>query len=81
MELGLFVEFSRGLMIYCLFTFLYSYVQNEQGKLLDFNDSDSDSDDGSDSGSDDGSESSQDDPNDTLLVVSTGMLEYAFAAR
>ena len=45
MELGLFVEFSRGLMIYFLFTFLYSYVQNEQGKLLDFNDSDSDSDD------------------------------------
>jgi len=30
---------------------------------------------------DDGSESSQHDPNDTLLVVSTGMLEYAFAAR
>jgi hypothetical protein len=45
MELGLFVEFSRGLIIYFLLTFLYSYVQNEQGKLLDYDFSDSDDDD------------------------------------
>lgn len=46
MELGLFIEFSRGIMIYFLLSFLYSYVQNEQRKLLDYDFSDSDSDDG-----------------------------------
>lgn len=46
MELGMFVEFSRGIMIYFLLSFLYSYVQNEQRKILDYDFSDSDSDDG-----------------------------------
>jgi hypothetical protein len=46
MELGLFVEFSRGIMIYFLLSFLYWSVQNEQQKLLDYDFSDSDSEDG-----------------------------------
>jgi hypothetical protein len=46
MELGLFVEFSRGIMIYFLLSFLYWSVHNEERKLLDYDFSDSDSDDG-----------------------------------
>ena len=44
MESGLFIEFSRGLMIYFLLSFLYWSVQNEQRKLLDYVYSDSDTD-------------------------------------
>jgi hypothetical protein len=48
MELELFIEFSRGIMIYFLLSFLYWSVENEQRKLLDYHyyNSDSDSDDG-----------------------------------
>lgn len=48
MELELFIEFSRGIMIYFLLSFLYWSVENEQRKLLDhhYYNSDSDSDDG-----------------------------------
>ena len=44
MESGLFIEFSRGLMIYFLLSFLYWSVNNEQRKLLDYVYSDSDTD-------------------------------------
>jgi hypothetical protein len=44
MEPGLFIEFSRGLIIYFLLSFLYWSVQNEQRKLLDYVYSDSDTD-------------------------------------
>lgn len=44
MESGLFIEFSRGLIIYFLLSFLYWSVNNEQRKLLDYVYSDSDTD-------------------------------------